>query len=229
MDDAVNYGAIGSVIGHELTHGFDDEGRQFDAQGQPARLVDPGRTPRPSSSAPHCLVDQYSGYIAIERRQAERQADAGREHSRQRRAPPCLHGADGQAGAGKEAAANRRASRRTQRFFLGWGQSGARTTAPETPAAAGAHGPALAAAVPRERRCVQHAGVPEGLLAARRASRWCRRSRAGCGNRSHVRRSPRHPLALGGQLSGAGGPGQDGHPLRGEGDPRPARTAASPP
>ncbi|MET0619584.1 MAG: M13 family metallopeptidase, partial [Thermoanaerobaculia bacterium] len=32
-DDAVNYGAMGGVIGHELTHGFDDEGRKFDARG----------------------------------------------------------------------------------------------------------------------------------------------------------------------------------------------------
>ena len=32
-DDAVNYGAIGVVIGHEMTHGFDDQGRNYDKDG----------------------------------------------------------------------------------------------------------------------------------------------------------------------------------------------------
>ena len=31
--DATNYGHVGGIVGHELTHGFDDEGRQFDANG----------------------------------------------------------------------------------------------------------------------------------------------------------------------------------------------------
>ena len=61
MDNAVNFGAIGAVIGHELTHGFDDEGRQFDAHGN---LRD-WWTPRDAAefkTRVECLAKEYSSF-----------------------------------------------------------------------------------------------------------------------------------------------------------------------
>jgi endothelin-converting enzyme/putative endopeptidase len=64
MDDAPNYGNTGATIGHELTHGFDDEGRQFDAQGN---LKDwwTEKDAAEFEKRTQCVVDQYSGYIAV--------------------------------------------------------------------------------------------------------------------------------------------------------------------
>ena len=60
-DDAVNFGGIGAVIGHELTHGFDDEGRHFDAQGN---LQDWWTEQDGSQFEKHaqCFVDEYAGF-----------------------------------------------------------------------------------------------------------------------------------------------------------------------
>jgi putative endopeptidase len=61
MDDAVNFGGIGMVIGHELTHGFDDEGRQFDAVGN---LNDwwTEADAKEFDRRAACLVDEYSKF-----------------------------------------------------------------------------------------------------------------------------------------------------------------------
>jgi putative endopeptidase len=65
MDDAVNYGAIGAVIGHELTHGFDDEGRQFDAKGN-LRDWWTAEDGKAFDQRTDCLVNQYSGFTPVE-------------------------------------------------------------------------------------------------------------------------------------------------------------------
>ncbi|HXE08724.1 MAG TPA: M13 family metallopeptidase [Acidobacteriaceae bacterium] len=65
QDIAVNYGHIGAVIGHELTHGFDDEGRKFDAKGD----LDNWWTPedlKNFTARTDCLVKEYSGFTAVD-------------------------------------------------------------------------------------------------------------------------------------------------------------------
>jgi putative endopeptidase len=64
-DDAVNYGAIGMVIGHELTHGFDDRGRQYDAAGNLHQWWLPEDERRFKERADQ-IAEQYSNYIALD-------------------------------------------------------------------------------------------------------------------------------------------------------------------
>jgi len=59
--DAVNYGAIGVVIGHEVSHGFDDEGAQFDAQGRLNNWWTPDDLKKFQSKTA-CVVKQFDGY-----------------------------------------------------------------------------------------------------------------------------------------------------------------------
>lgn len=60
-DDAINYGGIGAVIGHEITHGFDDEGSKYDAQGNlKTWWTDSDRKTFDERGA--CVVDQFSKY-----------------------------------------------------------------------------------------------------------------------------------------------------------------------
>jgi endothelin-converting enzyme/putative endopeptidase len=61
-NDAVNYGAIGVVIGHEISHGFDDEGAQFDAQGRLNNWWTDEDLKRFQDKAA-CVVRQFDGYF----------------------------------------------------------------------------------------------------------------------------------------------------------------------
>ena len=64
-DDAPNYGDTGATIGHELTHGFDDEGRQFDAHGNLRDWWTPEDGKQFDERA-SCISDQYSQYVAVD-------------------------------------------------------------------------------------------------------------------------------------------------------------------
>jgi endothelin-converting enzyme/putative endopeptidase len=64
-DDAVNFGGIGVVIGHELTHGFDDQGRKFDAEGN-LRDWWTADDAKKFEERAKCISDEYSGFVAVD-------------------------------------------------------------------------------------------------------------------------------------------------------------------
>ncbi|HET8550583.1 MAG TPA: M13 family metallopeptidase, partial [Bryobacteraceae bacterium] len=129
-DDAVNYGAIGVVIGHEISHAFDDQGSQYDAEG---RLKNwwTSEDRRLFVARTECVVDQFNNYfiqpgVAHNGRLVlgESIGDlagariAYRAYLRSlegKPRPPVLHGFTGE-----------------QRFFLSWGQARGDSIRPET-------------------------------------------------------------------------------------------------
>jgi putative endopeptidase len=65
LDDAPNYGNTGSTIGHELTHGFDDEGRQFDAAGNLKDWWTP-QDAKGFEERIQCVRDQFAQYVIVD-------------------------------------------------------------------------------------------------------------------------------------------------------------------
>ena len=61
----MNYGHIGAVIGHELTHGFDDQGKKFDAKGNLADWWTPEDTKRFQAKT-DCLVNEYNQFVPVD-------------------------------------------------------------------------------------------------------------------------------------------------------------------
>jgi len=65
QDDATNYGHIGAIIGHELTHGFDDQGAQFDGKGNLSNWWQP-EDKKNFETRTGCLVNEYGGFTAVD-------------------------------------------------------------------------------------------------------------------------------------------------------------------
>jgi putative endopeptidase len=65
MDDAINFGGIGLVIGHELTHGFDDQGRKFDPTGN-LRDWWTEQDGKEFEKRVSCVADEYSNFVAVD-------------------------------------------------------------------------------------------------------------------------------------------------------------------
>ena len=154
-DPAVNYGGIGGVIGHEMTHGFDDQGRQFDGDGRAAPTGGRPRTTPSSTRAAKRLGAQYSAFEPLpgvhvkgDLTMGENIADLGGLLLALDAYHASLHGKpapviDGLTG--------------DQRFFLGWAQVWRGSDPRRTPCASSwsptSHSPD---ALPRQRRRAQH-------------------------------------------------------------------------
>jgi putative endopeptidase len=130
-DDAVNYGGIGAVIGHEMTHGFDDQGRQFAANGN---LMDwwTKEDAEKFKSRADKLAAQYSGYTVLDTLHlngrltlGENLADLGGLSIAYEAFTKTKEYKEGKSTDGFTP---------TQRFFLSWAQVWRSNTTPETQA-----------------------------------------------------------------------------------------------
>ena len=65
MDDAINFGGIGVVIGHELTHGFDDQGRKYDPQGN-LRDWWTAQDGTEFEKRASCVANEYGNFVAVD-------------------------------------------------------------------------------------------------------------------------------------------------------------------
>jgi putative endopeptidase len=104
-DDAINYGAIGAVIGHEITHGFDDQGRRFDADGNLTDWWTPEDEAEFKRRAQR-LVDQFNAYEVLPGVFVQGAFEAFQRSLQGKPRPPRIDGFTAE-----------------QRFFLSWAQS----------------------------------------------------------------------------------------------------------
>jgi putative endopeptidase len=116
-DDAMNFGGIGAVVGHELTHGFDDEGSQFDAEGN-LRDWWTAEDKKQFEQRTSCVQDQYANFVAVDDLKLNGKLTLG-ENAADNGGLRLAYMAMMSTFAGKKPAAVDGLSAE-QRFFLGW-------------------------------------------------------------------------------------------------------------
>jgi putative endopeptidase len=126
-DDGPNYGGIGAVIGHELTHGFDDQGRQFDAQGN-LRDWWTSRDSKAFDERAQCFVDEYNGFVAVDDLHVNGKLTLGENIADNGGLRIALMAYLADAGKNAETIEGFTPE---QRFFLGWGQIWCENVTPE--------------------------------------------------------------------------------------------------
>jgi predicted metalloendopeptidase len=128
-DDAVNYGGMGGAIGHEITHGFDDEGRQFDFQGNLSGWWTNTDTEEFNRRA-DVVRKQFDGYVAIDSLHVNGKLTLG-ENIADLGGLLIAHGAYRRSLQGKPEPAPIDGLTGDQRFFLAWAQIWRAKTRPE--------------------------------------------------------------------------------------------------
>jgi len=131
MDDAVNMGGIGLVIGHELTHGFDDQGRKFDPKGN-LRDWWTAEDSKEFEQRASCVADEYSSFTAVDDLKLNGRLTLGEntaDNGGARIALMALHDLMAQS----KQDPNKKVDGFTpdQRFFLGFGRVWCQNTTPE--------------------------------------------------------------------------------------------------
>lgn len=128
-DDAINYGAIGAVIGHEITHGFDDQGSQYDADGNlKSWWTKEDRTKFEDRAA--CVANQFNGYEVQPNLNINGKLTLG-ENIADLGGLTMAYVAYQKSLEGKSKPANIDGFTPEQRFFLGWAQVWAGKYTPE--------------------------------------------------------------------------------------------------
>jgi predicted metalloendopeptidase len=128
-DDAINYGGIGAVIGHEMTHGFDDSGAKFDASGNLANWWTEEDLKNFQGRA-KCVIDQFSGYEVEPGLNQNGKLVVG-ESIADLGGLTIAYAALKKSLEGKPRPANIDGFTPEQRFFLGWAQVWAQNVRPE--------------------------------------------------------------------------------------------------